>query len=270
MPHTKNVKEEQNPTELLKKFSQLFFKMGRFPGSNELAIILMGVTPAFVKTNDVISSFDLYKKFQLTNAHGLVAVQFLATLKNAMSGFFHNLSMQALSREDDRIEVRFNALLELNNSTKNLLMESKMVSSKQTFVDLTRQTFREVKDKNQLFEEDVVSNIVSGTKVDYPQDTDHMSFPNMAREIEMQSAANLEQETRLALAVNAGNEEILQDLIENCRKELMNTLADVEGEIAADVISDLGDIGIPDLKTDDKKLKRSYKEHVESTIKKIT
>ena len=130
--------------------------------------------------------------------------------KNVMSKLFHSLSMQALSREDDRIEIRFNALLELNNSIKNLLMESKMVSSKQTFVDFTPQTFQEVKDKNKFFEEDVVSNIVSSTKVDYPQDTDHMSFPNMAREIEMQSAANLEQETRLALAVNAQYEEISQ------------------------------------------------------------
>ena len=143
-----------------------------------------------------------------------------------------------------------------------------MVSSKRAFVGFTPQTFHEAKDKNQLFEEDVVSNIVSGTKVDYPQDTDHMSFANTAREIQMQSAANLEQETRLALAVNAWNKEISRGIIENSRKDLMNTLADVEGEIAADVISDLGDIGISDLKTDDKKLKRSYKEHVESTIKK--
>ena len=97
-----------------------------------------------------------------------------------------------------------------------------------------------------------------------------MSFPNTAREIKMQSAASIEQETSLALAINAREKEILQDLIENSRKELMNTLADIESEIAADVISDLRDIGISYLKTDDKKLKRNYKEHVESTIKKIT
>ena len=47
-------------------------------------------------------------------------------------------------------------------------MESKLVSSKQTFLDFTQQTFQEVKDKSQLFEDDVVSNIVSGTKIDYP------------------------------------------------------------------------------------------------------
>ena len=143
-----------------------------------------------------------------------------------------------------------------------------MISSKQTFVDFTLQTFQEVKDKNQLFEEDIVSNIVRGTKVDYLQDTDHMSFLNMAREIKMQSAANIEQETKLAVAVNACDEEILWDLIENSRKELMNTLVNVEDEIAADVISDLGDIGISCLKADNAKCKRSYKEHVESIIKK--
>ena len=61
--YTKNVKEEQNQVELLKKIDQFFFKTGRFSSSSKLAIIPMGVAPAFVKTNDVILPFDLYKKF---------------------------------------------------------------------------------------------------------------------------------------------------------------------------------------------------------------
>ena len=86
MHYTKNVKEEQNPVELLKKFNQLIFKTGKFPGSSKLAIIPMGVTLAFVKTNDIISPFDFCKKFQSTNAHGLVALQFLAALNVFMGG----------------------------------------------------------------------------------------------------------------------------------------------------------------------------------------
>ena len=57
----------------------------------------MGVMPSFVKTNEVISPFDFYEKFNST--HCLVSTQFLAAFnifiggnktisKNAMSEFF--------------------------------------------------------------------------------------------------------------------------------------------------------------------------------------
>ena len=108
--------------------------MGRFPGSKELTITPASVITPFIKTNEVISPFDLSEKFQSTRAHGLVAVQFLAALntfmdgnktisKNAMSDFFHNLSMQALSRDDDRTEIRFDAITALNASLKKLFKE---------------------------------------------------------------------------------------------------------------------------------------------------
>ena len=36
-----------------------------------------------------------------------------------MSEFFRNLSMEALSRDDDRIDIKFDAIEELNKSIKN-------------------------------------------------------------------------------------------------------------------------------------------------------
>ena len=130
----KPLKSIENPRELLKLFSQFFFKTGRFPGSENLAIVPMGVMPSFVKTNEVISPFDLYEKFNSTSVHGLVSTQFLAAFnifiggnktisKNAMSEFFHNLSMQALSRDDDRIDIKFDAVEGLNKSIKKLLKD---------------------------------------------------------------------------------------------------------------------------------------------------
>ena len=130
----KPLKSIENPRELLKLFSQLFFKTCRFPSSGNLALVLMGVMPSFVKTNEVISSFDLSEKFNSASAHGLVLTQFLAAFnifiggdktisKNAMSQFFHNLSMQALSRDDDRIDVKFDAIEEFNESIKKLLTD---------------------------------------------------------------------------------------------------------------------------------------------------
>ena len=92
----------------------------------------MGVMPSFVKTNEAISPFDLYEKFNSASVHGLVSTQFLAAFsifigsdktisKNAMSELFHNLSMQALSRDDSRIDIKFDTIQELNKSIKKLL-----------------------------------------------------------------------------------------------------------------------------------------------------
>ena len=38
--------------------------------------------------------------------------------KNAMSVFFHNLSMQDLSKSDDAIAIKFDAINRLNKSLK--------------------------------------------------------------------------------------------------------------------------------------------------------
>ena len=130
----KPLKSIENPRKLLKVFSQLFFKTCRFPVSENLAIVSMGVMPSFVKTNEVISAFDLYEKFNSTSVHGLVSTQFLAAFnifiggdktiaENAMSEFFHNLSMQALSRDDDRIDIKFDTIEVLNKNIKKLLKD---------------------------------------------------------------------------------------------------------------------------------------------------
>ena len=103
--YNKKIKDVTN-MEFLQKLSQFFYKTGRLPGNEEMAIIPHGVTPTFVKENQLINPFDLYEKFQFTDSHGLVSVQFLAALnvfvggdrnisKNAMSEFFSNLTLQA-------------------------------------------------------------------------------------------------------------------------------------------------------------------------------
>ena len=52
-----------------------------------------------------------------------------------------------------------------------------------SFIDFRPEQFEEIKDPNRSFEENVVENIMSGNRVDYPQDTNHMSFPNTEVEI---------------------------------------------------------------------------------------
>ena len=175
----------------------------------------MGVMPPFVKTNEVISPFDLYEKFDFTSAQGLVSIQFLAAFnifiggnktisKNAMSVFFHNFSIQVLGTKEHRIKTEFDAIEALNKSIKKSLKEGDQNNI--NFIDFTTKQFKEIKDPKQLFEENIVENIISGNRVEYPQDTDHMSFSNTEQEILEQSKANYKLEKKLARALNESEE----------------------------------------------------------------
>ena len=119
-----DIKNEQSPAEIFKLFDKLLFKFGRFPAVDTLAIVPTGVVPWFVKTNDILPLFELYENFDLVDAHGLVCVQFHTVLnvflgsdkvilKNAMSDFFHKLSMQELNEMDDRVKLKFDAINDL-------------------------------------------------------------------------------------------------------------------------------------------------------------
>ena len=126
------MKDEQSSATALCIFEQLFFKTGRFPGDQHEAIIPAGETPDFVNTSDQISPRELYKRFNSTEAQGLVSVQVLAALnvfmngdrmtsKDAMSEFFHKLSMQALDQDDPSVQKFFTAITTLQNALKDKL-----------------------------------------------------------------------------------------------------------------------------------------------------
>ena len=142
---------------------------------------------------------ELYKKFSSGNARGLVCVHFLVALnvhlggdkmvsKNAMNEFFHNLSMQALSKSDDAILMKFDAINKLNKSLNDLLtdetlgFETKRVSRMMTFFDKTV-FVSEVQTDNNRNEKDIARNILNDEKIDFPTDTDHISLSNTAEEI---------------------------------------------------------------------------------------
>ena len=118
-------------------FSYFGIFLWYFPVINELTIVPTGDVPSFIRSGDTISPSELYKKFSLGNAGGLVCVHFLATLnvhlqddkiiskkqKKALIEFFHNLSMQALSKSDNAILIKFDATNKLNKSLNDLLTD---------------------------------------------------------------------------------------------------------------------------------------------------
>ena len=101
--------------------------------------------------------------------------------------------MQALSKSDDAILIKFDAINnKLNNSLNDLLtgealvFETERVSRMMTFFDQSVFVSEEQTDNNRI-EKDIVINILNDEELDFLTDTDHISLSNTAEEIKQQS-----------------------------------------------------------------------------------
>ena len=127
-------------SRILATYRDFFYDTGRFPGRNTLILVPMANMPHFINANDWISPHSLYETYVGSDMQGLTSVQFLAAFnrflggdkeicRNAMSEFFHNLSWQALTNDNDSIKIEFTAITELVKSI-NLLLQKKIYDSK--------------------------------------------------------------------------------------------------------------------------------------------
>ena len=190
----KKLKEIESHVEFLKIFSNFYFKTGRFPGNTiDLMMVPLGVKPSFVESEDQISTFEINEKFKNSGSYGLASVQFIVALhgffggnkelsKNVMSEFLQNLSFQALTIDDDSVDIGFDQIIELNRNLKSLIKEDER-NDIQIFENHFREENFEIeKDRVELIEEEVVSNIINNTKINHPNEN-FGSFPNTKEEI---------------------------------------------------------------------------------------
>ena len=112
----------------------IFFKTKADFRAQDLIILSKPEIPKFLKTNDILSTNDLFKNFSSSDARGLVSINALAALntylggmstvsKNAMSEFLHNMSYQALDIKNDEIFIKFNGIAQLINDINETLIE---------------------------------------------------------------------------------------------------------------------------------------------------
>ena len=153
-----------------------------------------------------------------------------------MTEFLHNLSLQALKRDDDRVQLKFSSIIALNRKLKALIRDDDR--NRLSFVEFRPEKFKQVKDISQKIEEEVVNNIITDTRVEYPID-DFSSYASTASEIENENKTKNEIEENAMRAFNAADEEISGDIIINSRKDLINSLCDIEGEKAVDVLNNI-------------------------------
>ena len=100
---------------------------------NELTVVSTVDVPKFVNSNYFNSPSELHEKFNSENSRAIVCVYFLMALnihlgdekiisKNAMSEFYHNLSMQALSKSNGKIFINLDTINLLNKNLNNLMI----------------------------------------------------------------------------------------------------------------------------------------------------
>ena len=154
----------------------------------------MANMPLFVNSRDWISPRSLYKTYVGRDMQGLTSVQFLAAFnkflgsdkeifRNAMSEFFHNLSWQVFTNENDSIKIEFTAITELVKSI-NLNLQKKIYQSKRETALINSKIQNKIlskeleilKTNNEIVEQKVVTDILNNDNTDY---TPQYNFPTV-------------------------------------------------------------------------------------------
>ena len=243
---TQNLKEIESHVELLKIFNRFYFKSGRFPGNSDFVLVPAGVKPNFVKTFDQISPVELNEKFQNGPSYGIAAVHFLAGLniyfggekklsQDVMSELLYNLSYQVLSIDNKKKNIKFEEIIKLNKNIKRLIRD---VNGPNIETVKFENAIDNTKDKVEAMEDEVVNNILTNKKVEFPIDF-KPPMPNSLTEIEndIKKVKAIKRKTNESLNEIYG--EITRDLVTKARNDLVKSITDYEGETPMEVINNV-------------------------------
>ena len=268
---TNDLKEIESHVELLKIFNKFYFKTGRFPGNyTDLILVPAGKKPDFVKTFDQISPTELNGKFQNGPIYGIAAVQFLAGLnihfggekklsQDVMSEFLHNLSWQALTIDNTKVNIKFDAIIKLNKNIKRLIRDVDRSNIKTIEFE---NGIDDTKDKVQAMEEEVVNNIITNKKIEFPRDF-KPPMPNTLTQVEndIKKVKTIKRKTNESLNDVYG--EITRSLVTEARNDLIKSVTDYEGETPMEVINNI----TSSYQKQEKNPKKSVQKHVKELIK---
>ena len=177
-------------TLILATYRDFFYDTGRFPGRYELIHLPTPIMPSFIKSNDWISPRSLYETYVGRDMQGITSVQFLAAFnrflggnvelsRNAMNEFFHNMSWQALTNDNDSVKIKFEAITDLVKNI-NFLLQKKIYESKRKTQQinakiqekLLEKEIAQIRTKNEQVEKEIVKDILKNNTTDYtPQYT---------------------------------------------------------------------------------------------------
>ena len=203
----------------------------------------MANMPLFVNSRDWISPRSLYETYVGRDMQGLTSVQFLAAFdkflgsdkeisRNAMSEFFHNLSWQALTNENDSIKIEFTAITELVKSI-NLLLQKKIYQSKRKTALINTKIQNKIlskaleilKTNNEIVEQKVVTDILNNANTDY---TPQYNFPTVKTDEEVDRDRINESKNYIATELVKKERDIqtIEDITKKNQKDLIRSIVD--------------------------------------------
>ena len=149
-----------------------------------------------------------------------------------MSEFFHNLSWQVLTNENDSIKIEFSAITELVKSI-NLLLQIEIYESKRKTALINSQIQNKILSKeleilktdNEIVEQKVVADILNNDNTDY---TPHYIFPTVKTDEEADRDKINENKNYIATELVKKQRDIqtIEDITKKNQKDLIRGIVD--------------------------------------------
>ena len=228
---------------ILATYRDFFYDTGRFPGRYELIRLPTPIMPSFIRSNDWISPRSLYETYVGRDMQGITSVQFLAAFnrflggnvelsRNAMNEFFHNLSWQALTNDNDSVQIKFEAITELVKSI-NFLLQKKLYESKKRTQEinakiqdkLLEKEIAQIRTKNEQVEREIVKDILKNNTTDY---TPQYTLPTVKTDAENERDKISENKNYITteLVKKERDIQIIDDITKKDQKDLIRSITD--------------------------------------------
>ena len=249
----KDIKKVESSQELLTIFSNFYFKTGRFPGVHNLLNVPPGVNPPFIQKHDRLSPFEIHEKFNGSEAYGLISVQFLSALniyfggdkytsQNVMSEYLHNLSLQALTIDDDRWEIQFYEIEKLADDLKNHMRNSTRYDIEVDEDEIFEKKFAIEKDRMQKILDEIKNKELS--TLEYPNQ-DFRVLPDTQEKINQQSKERDAFEKKTEESLSEQDREISEAVLLESKKKLIESVTDNATTLSENEINTISSISIP-------------------------
>ena len=249
----KDIKKVESSQELLTIFSNFYFKTGRFPGVHNLLNVPPGVNPPFIQKHDRLSPFEIHEKFNGSEAYGLISVQFLSALniyfggdkytsQNVMSEYLHNLSLQALTIDDDRWEIQFYEIEKLADDLKNHMRNSTRYDIEVDEDEIFEKKFAIEKDRMQKIFDEIKNKELS--TLEYPNQ-DFRVLPDTQEKINQQSKERDAFEKKTEESLSEQDREISEAVLLESKKKLIESVTDNATTLSENEINTISSISIP-------------------------
>ena len=155
--------------------------------------------------------------------------------QDLMSELLYNLSYQVLSIDNKKKNIKFEDRINLNKNIKRLIRD---VNRPNIETVKFENAINNTKDKVEAMEDEVVNNILTNKKVEFPIDF-KPPMPNSLTEIEndIKKVKAIKRKTNESLNEIYG--EITRDLVTKARNDLVKSITDYEGETPMEVINNV-------------------------------